>query len=282
LNETARASVVIPTIGRVELLRSSLESVAACAPRAGEIVVVDQSDDGVGDVVAEFDSAGARVVRSSGRGIALATNEGVAAARHDTVLVTHDDCTVAGDWIGRAVRLMADDPRQIVTGRVVPDGHPASVPSTRDSPTPCDFDSSSYPWVLCPHNMAFTRTDMLEFGGFDQRFTVAAEDIDLAYRWLKEGRPLRYRPEMVVWHHDWRAPAALKRTYLAYHRGRGEFYGKHLRRADLRMLWLLALDAYWTLVTIPAQLRERRRGQVHERGGVWRGVPAGLLRGLRR
>jgi GT2 family glycosyltransferase len=273
---------VIPTIGRVELLRNCLASLVACTPRAEEIVVVDQSDGGVADMAAEFASAGVRVVRSSGRGIALATNEGIAAATHETVLVTHDDCTVAPDWIAQAVRLMGQDPSQIVTGRVVPVGDPASVPSIRDSPTPRDYDSSSYPWVLCPHNMAVARSRMVEFGGFDEGFKLAAEDIDLAYRWLKARRPLRYRPEMVVWHHEWRPPAALKRLYLVYHQGRGQFYGKHLRRADLRMLWLLALDVYWSLVTIPAQVRERMRGGVHERGGIWRGVPAGLVRGLRR
>jgi GT2 family glycosyltransferase len=265
----------------VELLRASLGSVAACKPRAEEIVVVDQSDDGVDHVVAEFAQAGARTIRSSGRGISLAVNEGMRAAHNEIVLVTHDDCTVDPGWIAEAWRLMEQDPNGMVTGRVVPDGHPASVPSTRDSPTPLDFDATSYPWALCPHNMAVAKSRLLEFGGFDERFTVAAEDIDLAYRWLKTGRALRYRPEMVVWHHDWRAPEVLKRTYLTYHRGRGEFYGKHLRRGDLRMLWLLALDAYWTLITIPAQIKERRQGRVHERSGVWRAVPVGLVKGLR-
>jgi GT2 family glycosyltransferase len=269
---------VIPTIGRVDLLRDCLRSLAACQPHADEIIVVDQSPDGVGEVVAEFPRA--RVARSSGRGVALAMNEGIAAARHETVLVTHDDCTVATDWVAQACRLVAEDPEQIVTGRVIPDGHPAEVPSTRDSPTPAEFDRSSYPWVLCPHNMALSQSHLLEFGGFDERFKVAAEDIDLAYRWLKEGRPLRYRPEMVIWHHDWRAPKALKQTYLAYHRGRGQFYGKHLRRADPRMLRLLALDVYWTLRTIPERVRQRKSGHVHNRHGIWRALPAGLMRGL--
>ena len=272
---------MIPTIGRVALLRRCVESLVACRPRADEIVVVDQSDGAVDDLAEEFASAGVRVVRSSGRGIALATNEGIAAARHETVLVTHDDCTVAPDWVAQAVRKMREDPGQIVTGRVVPGGPPASVPSTRDSPVPCDFDASSYPWALCPHNMAVPRSRVLKFGGFDERFTVAAEDIDFAYRWLQAGHPLRYRPEMVVWHNDWRSPEALKRTYLAYHRGRGQFYGKHLRHADRRMLWLLALDLYWTLLTLPARLWEWAHGRVHERHGIWRGLPAGLVRGLR-
>jgi GT2 family glycosyltransferase len=177
---------------------------------------------------------------------------------------------------------MADDPAQIVTGRVIAGGNGDSVPSTRDSLVPRDLGPKSYPWVLCPHNMAVSRSRLLEFGGFDSRFTVAAEDIDLAYRWLQAGRPLRYRPEMVVWHHDWRTPQALRQTYLAYHRGRGEFYAKHLRRGDRRMLLLLGIDFFWTLRAIPKRIRKRLSGRVHDRYGGLRGVPAGLIRGWRR
>ena len=41
-------SVIVPTVGRPRLLQAALESLAACAPRAVETIVVDQSqrDDG--------------------------------------------------------------------------------------------------------------------------------------------------------------------------------------------------------------------------------------------
>jgi glycosyltransferase involved in cell wall biosynthesis len=38
-------SVVLPTIGRAELLVACLASIAACEPGAAEIIVVDQSGD---------------------------------------------------------------------------------------------------------------------------------------------------------------------------------------------------------------------------------------------
>jgi GT2 family glycosyltransferase len=41
-------------------------------------------------------------------------------------------------------------------------------------------------------------------------FTVAAEDNDFRYRWLTSGRKVRYEPEMVVWHSDWRTPEELR------------------------------------------------------------------------
>jgi GT2 family glycosyltransferase len=280
--DVERTSVIVPTIGRMDLLRACLASLDRCDPRAEEIVVVDQSDgDAVVRVVQKFGDAGARVVASAGRGIARAMNEGIRAARNETVLVTHDDCTVAVDWVGHAARLMRDDPEQIVTGRVVPAGEPESIPSAKDDPTPEDFTAESYPGVLWPANMAVGRSRILDFGGFDERFTLAAEDTDLSYRWLRSGRRVRYRPEMVVWHHDWRTSEDLKRTYRSYHRAQGQFYAKHLRKGDLRMLRYLALEFVGAVRFLPDRLRKVRTGRVDRRHGVWLGVLAGLVRGWR-
>src|SRR3954447_24189055 len=94
VSEPLPVSVVIPTIGRPSQLPSCLESVARCEPRAAETVVVDQSGGSeIAEVVREFEHAGARHVRSEGRGVGLARNTGLRAAAHDVVAMTDDDCT---------------------------------------------------------------------------------------------------------------------------------------------------------------------------------------------
>jgi GT2 family glycosyltransferase len=282
MSATVPVSVVLPTIGRTELLRQCLESLRACSPRADEIVVVDQSSgDEVSELVAEFAGAGARALPSRGRGISLAMNEGLREARHDVVLVTHDDCTVSPDWVEVGHRLMAAQPEQILTGRVLPVGPPERVPSTKDDPDPQDFTGQIKPGALFPSNMAVSRDRLLAFGAFDERFTVAAEDVDLAYRWLRAGRPMHYRPELVVNHHDWRAPDALRRAYRSYHRGRGQFYAKHLRRGDPRMLRYLVLEVYWSLSALPGHVAKRRAGSVDRRDGALGGVARGVVSGWR-
>ena len=45
---------------------------------------------------------------------------------------------------------------------------------------------------------------------------------------------------MVVWHHDWRTPAALERMYQGYAYSDGKFFAKHLLRRD-RDAFVLAL-----------------------------------------
>lgn len=243
---SAPASVVIPTIGRTELLHACLVSLLASDPVPAEILVVDQSGStAVSDMVRALDADDRiLVVASCGRGIARATNQGIRAAHHPTVLITHDDCVVDPDWIGEAMKQHATQSDAIVTGRVLPPANAAYVPSTAVGGEPVDYTGRITSGVLFPANMVFDRKTMMDFGGFDERdgFRVAAEDNDLCYRWLREGRPLRFEPSLVVWHHDWRSPEQLIRTHVAYARGQGAFYAKHLLSRDGHILALLRWD----------------------------------------
>src|SRR5215208_1922459 len=88
-------SVLIPTIGRPELLEKCLESLEACRPRAREIVIVDQSGEpSTKAVVDRFAHIGARTVPMAEKGVAKARNRGLEAVQHDLIALTDDDCTV--------------------------------------------------------------------------------------------------------------------------------------------------------------------------------------------
>jgi GT2 family glycosyltransferase len=241
---SAPVSVVVPTIGRPQLLRQCLASLDRCDAPAAEVVVVDQSGNPeVGGVVQEFAEMGARLVASRERGVAWARNLGLASSRNDVVLFTDDDCTVAASWIGTAWELMNEDRERIVTGQVLPHGDPDAVPSLRDGPRTHDHTGELECAALYTGNAALSRTELLAFGGFDDRFESAGEDLDLCYRWLRSGRRLLYEPRLVVWHHDWRAPDQLEELDRRYWRAHGAFYAKHLRRHDLAVARFLARDA---------------------------------------
>lgn len=275
-------TVVVPTVGRADLVRACVASVAACDPAPEEIVVVDQSGErAVDDAVREAGSAVARVVRCDGRGVARATNLGVREARTDAILVTHDDCTVAPDWVGAGFRHLRERPDVLFTGRVKPPPGAVYVPSTKDDPEPHDFTGERAMGVLYPACMAFGRDVMLGFGGFDERDEMrSAEDNDLCYRWLNDGRGLRYEPDMVVWHHDWRSPEQIVETHLAYARSEGALYAKHLYARDWRVLPFL----WWELRTAVraragALVKGRPRWQ-DERREMLFPLVAALVRGL--
>jgi glycosyltransferase involved in cell wall biosynthesis len=62
MTDQVPVSVVIPTVGRPELVAQALESLGRCDPRAAEVLVVDQSADrSASDVVGRFSHVRARL-----------------------------------------------------------------------------------------------------------------------------------------------------------------------------------------------------------------------------
>ena len=234
-------------------------------------------------LVADLSDQRIRHVVSDGRGIALATNAGLHAATNEWVLVTHDDCTVAEDWVRSAAEAMQEAPDGMVTGRVLPVGDPAAVPSIRTETEPEEWTGRLSKGALWPANMAVNRDAILSMGGFDERLTLrwAAEDNDLCYRWISLGRRLRYIPQMVVWHHDWRSPQQLRNTYISYAKGQGAFYAKHLHAGDRRVLRFIVSDLILGVRSVvAAPVRRRPRWQDPRRAlPLW--LPVGLAQGWR-
>jgi GT2 family glycosyltransferase len=278
---TVPVTVVLPTIGRPELARACLDSLARCEPRADEILVIDSSEDHlVADVVADFREAGGRRIECRVPGVGSAFNVGLREARHEIVLLTNDDCTVEPSWVERGLSHASRDPEVIVTGRVRPHGDPAIVPSTIDDPVEREY-FGEVAFVLYTQCMALHRSVLLEFGGFDGRIRPSAEDNDLSYRWLRAGLRILYEPDFVVWHHDWRTRAQLERLYVGYGIGQGMVYGKHLRRGELAVLPLLGATVYWSARAVIARLVRGGERRPDPRLGMLRGLPTGLVRGWR-
>jgi GT2 family glycosyltransferase len=264
-------------------LRRALESLARCDPLPAEVVVVDQSDAGTAAAAAEGVSVPRlRIAAQAGtRGRARAVNCGLELASHRVAFVVDDDCTVSSDWIEVGFRAMEEDPAGIVTGRVLPVGDAKLVPSISTLAETRDYTGQRLCHVLYAGNMVCPRELSLEAGGFDPRIVPSAEDCDLCYRWLRDGRTLRHLPELVVWHHDWRTPDELTRLYIRYHRGLGRFYAKHLHAGDLRMLRFAAHDLYAASRGVAASLLLGRPGWADPRRGVLRGLVPGLWQGWR-
>jgi GT2 family glycosyltransferase len=277
----APVSVILPTIGRPELIRTCLESLARCEPRADDVIVVDSSNGrAVADAVASFTDLGARRIRCPSPGIGTAFNLGLREAKHEVVLLTNDDCTVEPSWVERGHGHMHRHADAIITGRVRPHGHPDVVPSTIDDPIAREHVGRPS-FVLYTQCMALNRSTLLEFGGFDERVRPSAEDNDLSYRWLRAGRRIRYEPDFVVWHHDWRTREQLERLYVNYGIGQGMVYGKHLSRGDLVIGRFLLLDLLRGCRGALARLLLGRRNHADPRLGLLRGLVIGLVRGWR-
>jgi GT2 family glycosyltransferase len=275
-------TVIVPTIGRASQLEACLASLADCEPRAEEVLVVDQSGSSqIKDLTGRFAGAGARYLFNSGPGKSIGANAGLDHARHEVVLFTDDDCTVERSWVASASGALERDPSMIVTGRVLAPRDAGHVPSTIDDATPHEYVGRPNVGALYWNNMACARSALQGIGGFDESLTLAAADNDLCWRWLRAGGRIRYEPELVVWHHDWRTPKELERLYVRYARGQGQLYGKHLGRGDLGIARFVLRDFLYVCRAALAAVRNRSLHPDPWALGIVRGMPRGLAEGWR-
>lgn len=239
------------------MLRRCLVSIRDGTVRPAEILLLDQSPhDGLVSSIGAVGLPEVRSVRCQGVGIARNVNLGLRESAHDNMLMTHDDCVVAPDWVEVMSAAIGNLPNGMTTGRVLPpdDADPQAVPSIKTWEEPEDFTGRVVHGALYPNNMAVHRHTALDLGGFDERdgFRTAAEDLDFCYRWLTAGHALRYEPRAVVTHVDWREPEALVKLYQNYAKSAGRFYGKYLLKGDRRI-------ARWALRDMANGMRAWRR-----------------------
>ncbi len=197
---SVRASVVVPTYRRPDLLRRCLAALAAqdLDPAAYEVVV---ADDAAGPdtraLVEEQARRGPvrlRYVPVTGRhGPAAARNAGWRCAEGEVIAFTDDDCVPDPGWLSAGLDAFADGVSG-VWGRIVMPLPPA--------PTDYEKNESGLESAECATANCFYRREALEAaGGFDERFTAAwREDSDLFFTLLEQGRTLVRAPKAVVVH----------------------------------------------------------------------------------
>jgi GT2 family glycosyltransferase len=156
-------------------------------------------------------------------------------------VITDDDIVVSADWLGAISRpVMAGGDSVLCSGRVLPlsvglaDGF---APSVIDDDEPRIYRGRTWVDVLYGNNMAFSRALFDRLGPFDVRLGVgspyrAASDNDYCFRALEAGCQIRYLPEAVVYHQEWRSKKALHQLRWGYGVGQGAYLAKHVRIRD--------------------------------------------------
>jgi len=280
-------SILIATRNRPALLRECLESLLRCGLEDAEVLVLDQSADGQSEaLVRELGGDRLRYTRLPVPGKSRALNAGIAMARGARIALTDDDCVVAEDWLramDQAFRETGDERRVVICGRVLPGRH---APDGEPPPS-CISDPEPRRWAgrvgrdVVYQNWAVRRTAFDEVGVFDERLGPGgvlrnAEDNDMAYRWLRAGYEVLYRPEIVVQHNGWRRREELYALKWDYGVGQGAFYAKHFCRGDghlagrfVKDSLRIARDAVTSLVK--ADLHSAR-GNATFLTGLWAGA----------
>ena len=217
-----KASIVIPTMKRPEILRDTLASVVACDPPALEVIVIDADpEQSARQVIEELarHPPPAFYYGASPPSLTHQRNLGIDAATGDVIVFLDDDVAVPTTLFARLAEAYADPDVVGATGRVIEEadtriGNPRSrlrglvlrgregqftrygFPHyVRDAKSPRDVEYMLGCFMSARRRDATEVRFDEELGGY-----ALAEDEDFSYRLSRRGR-IRYLPDLVVLHH---------------------------------------------------------------------------------
>jgi GT2 family glycosyltransferase len=197
------------------------------------------------------------------RGLGVARNRGVVAARGRLVAFTDDDCYVDKNFLNSIFQAFEDAKIGYVTGRVELYDHTDADATVNRSKTPKRYPARTYIYTdnVIGANLAFRYSVLEEIGGFDECMGAGrmfpAEDVDAAGRASSAGWDGAYRPEVLVYHHHGRKQADLAELHRSYDIGRGAYTIKYLLRGEFvfflkgvaSVRWRMGPIRTWRLAT---------------------------------
>jgi GT2 family glycosyltransferase len=194
-------SVVICTHDGAATLPDCLKGVGGLTyPDFETIVVCDGCQDGSAEIAR---AAGATVLETDHKGLSAARNAGVRRASGEIVAFLDDDAFPDPDWLHYVAAGLRDERLGGLGGPNIPpedDGTVAEcVAAAPGGPIHVlisDREAEHVPGC----NMAFRRRALEEIGGFDERFRVAGDDVDVCWRLQEAGWKLGFSAGAVVMH----------------------------------------------------------------------------------
>ena len=192
-------SVVIPTYERPNDLRiclNSLSNEAQLVATNYEIIVTDDSMSDVSKRMVEKEFPDVSWGKGKQNGPAGNRNAGVSRATGEWIVFIDDDCIADKGFINAYHNIIINNPDIVLfEGMIYPD-------RPRKTWAECCPENTSG-GMFWTSNLCVRKSTFLEIGGFDERFRVAYEDIDFAYRIISKGLKSKFVRDASVCH-PWR------------------------------------------------------------------------------
>lgn len=219
--EWPKVSVVVCSYNGSKTIGETLDGIKNLDyPNLEILVVNDGSTDATPEIAAQ---RGAKVITVPNGGLSRARNIGWASANGDIVAYIDDDAYPDPHWLKYLVYDLLNNDWVGVGGPNIPpqeDGPIAECVSNSPGGPVHVLVSDKVAEHIPGCNMAFKRESLKAVGGFDPRFTVAGDDVDLCWRLQEKGWKIGYAPSAVVFHHRRNSLKAYLRQQRNY--GRAE------------------------------------------------------------
>lgn len=229
MSARADLAVIVVSHNHAQWLRACLASVIRGASGLElQLIVVDSGSTDATAAITQREFPAARLVRCENHGFAFANNRGIDAADARHVLFLNPDTEIReGEFSRLLAQVERRRPGAVGVKQVLPDGRfyptmrrfPSVVnawgqalgaerlppplgrrlrtreldPRRYEDERPCDWVTGSF--LLCPGHV------LAEVGGFDERFFLFAEEVDLCLRIKKLGFEVVHMPYMTIVHH---------------------------------------------------------------------------------
>jgi GT2 family glycosyltransferase/membrane protein implicated in regulation of membrane protease activity len=199
--EWPSVSVVVCSHNGAATLRQCLDRVEALDyPDVELVVVLDGCTD---ESAAIARDRGAVVKEVDHCGLGQARNVGIEAARGEIVAFLDDDAFPDPDWLSFVADRMEEGGFAAVGGPNIPpddEGFVAECVATAPGGPIHVLLSDREAEHIPGCNMAFRKSVLEQVGGFDERFRVAGDDVDVCWRLQKAGHRVGFSPGAVVMH----------------------------------------------------------------------------------
>jgi GT2 family glycosyltransferase len=263
-----RVSVVVCSLNGAHRIRECLEALRLLDYPDYEVIVVnDGSTDSTATIASEY---GYRVITTENRGLSSARNTGLHLATGDIVAYIDDDAYPDQDWLRYLAHSFLTTDHVGIGGPNIPPGGDglvadavASAPGGPIHVLLSDDEAEHIPGC----NMAFRRAALEEIGGFDPRFRVAGDDVDICWRVRERGWTSGFNPAAVVWHHR----RSSIREFWRQQRGYGVAEGLLERKWPKK--YSVSGQARWTgrVYGTSTGTLAPRAGRIYQ--GTWGGAP---------
>ncbi len=254
-------SIIIVNYNARAFLDLCLQSVEQAIKEIdAEVIVVDNaSSDGAPEMVKQKHPWVKLVANTDNAGFSKANNQGIEASKGELVVIQNPDTIVAEDTYEKCITFLRENIKAGAVGVRMLDGSGKVLPeSKRGIPTPMiSFFKAFGLSNLFPKSAVFSRyylghldlnennpveilagaficvrKDVLnKAGSFDEDFFMFGEDIDLSYRFLKEGFENWYLADAPIIHFKGESSKKTDEIYLNSFFGAMDiFYKKHFSR----------------------------------------------------
>ncbi|HMX61503.1 MAG TPA: glycosyltransferase family 2 protein [Candidatus Sumerlaeota bacterium] len=292
-----RFSIVIVSLNGRSRIAMPLDALAACMPRAAEVIVVDNgSHDGLSEFVAERYPWVKLVRAPRNLGFAGGNNLGIVNATGEVIVLLNDDTEPRANWLAPIQEALTQDRTLGIVGcsllypgaekiqhrggvihaNGLTDHKEWNAEWKEDEDVPARIDA---PYVtgaaMAIRRAVIDRVGMLDAGYWPIYF----EEVDFCERAVRDHWGCAVVPRSIVIHHESQTTVRFSAKFLkTYHRNRVRFLLKNRRlrgwiaalRAEVRwfvqhrpwdQLWPCALAYAWAPVHVADVLRERWKGR---------------------